>query len=202
LPLEPPFPREDNLVSEESWEFTVEQYEERILAGILTEDDPLELLDGWLVPKMPERPPHVLATELVRDALGKTLREGWHVNSQQPIRLSTSEPEPDAVVVRGNRRDYRDRLPGPEDVALVVEVAETSLEQDRTFKKAIYARAEIPVYWIIDLVERQVEVFHSPNAAGATIEYATHRVYGPDDELPLVVAGDELGRIAVRELLP
>ena len=126
------------------WRLSVEQYEEMVRAGILSEDDPVELLDGWLVPKMPKKPLHVMATELVRDALVKVIPDGWHVNSQQPLRLSTSEPEPDAMVVRGSRRDYLDRLPGPAEVALVVEVADTSLEQDRVFKKAIYAARQSP----------------------------------------------------------
>ena len=160
---------------------SVEQYEEMVRAGILSEDDPVELLDGWLVPKMPKEPLYVMATELARDALVKVIPDGWHVNSQQPLRLATSEPEPDAMVVRGSRRDYLDRLPGPAEVALVVEVADTSLEQDRVFKKAIYAGAAIAVYWIVNLIERQVEVFasrtlraQSPNMANiVSLLYST-----------------------------
>ncbi len=184
------------------WRLSVEQYEEMVRAGILSEDDPVELLDGWLVPKMPKKPLHVMATELVRDALVKVIPDGWHVNSQQPLRLSTSEPEPDAMVVRGNRRDYLDRLPGPAEVALVVEVADTSLEQDRVFKKAIYARAAVAVYWIVNLIEQQVEVFASPNATGAKPEYGQHRVFVLHDEVPVVIAEREIGRTAVRDLLP
>ena len=184
------------------WRLSVDQYEEMVRAGILTEDDPVELLDGWLVPKMPKKPLHVMATELVRDALAKVVPDGWHVNTQEPLRLLTSEPEPDAMVVRGGRRDYLDRLPGPTDAALVVEVADTSREQDRTFKKAIYAGATVAVYWIVNLVDRQVEVFTSPNATGAEPGYDQHHIVALGDEVPVAIAGREIGRIAVRDLLP
>jgi len=112
------------------WRLSVAQYHEMIRAGILAEDDPVELLDGCLVQKIIKNPPHCLATGLVRDALEKALPEGWHVKSQDPITLAASEPEPDVTVVRGSRRDYADRHPGPADVALVVEVADTGLQRD------------------------------------------------------------------------
>ncbi len=184
------------------WRLSVEQYEEMVRSGILSEDDPVELLDGWLVPKMPKKPLHVMATELVRDALVNVIPDGWHVNSQQPLRLSTSEPEPDAMVVRGSRRDYLDRLPGPADVALAVEVADTSLEQDRVFKKVIYAGAAVAVYWIVNLIERQVEVFASPDGTGEKPDYGQHRVFALHDEVPVVIGEREIGRTAVRDLLP
>jgi Uma2 family endonuclease len=184
------------------WRLSVEQYEEMIRVGILTEDDPVELLDGWLVPKMPKKPAHVLATELARDLLEKVLPEGWHVNSQQPVRLATSEPEPDAMVVRGARRDYRDRLPLATDVSLVVEVADTSLQQDQTFKKAIYAAAAVPVYWIINLVDRRVEVLTAPGAGSAGPEYGGCHVYRPGEAVPVVIAGRDVGQIPAGDLLP
>ena len=184
------------------WRLSVDQYEEMVRAGILTENEPVELLDGWLVPTMPKKPLRVLATELVRDALSKAIPDGWHVNSQEPLRLSTSEPEPDAMVVRGSRRDYLDRLPEPAEVAFIVEVADTSLEQDRGFKKAIYAGAAVAVYWIVNLVERQVEVFTSPNATVGEPDYRQHHVFALGDEVPVVIAGREIGRIAIRDLLP
>ena len=98
----------------------VDQYEEMIRSGIIMEDDPIELLDGWLVPKMTKNPPHVVASELVRNSLSQTVPEGWCVYSQQPVRLPTSMPEPDVMLVRGDLRQYRDRLPRAEDVGLVV----------------------------------------------------------------------------------
>jgi Uma2 family endonuclease len=106
------------------------------------------------------------------------------------------------MTVRGIRRDYLDRLPGPADVALVVEVADTRLEQDRTFKKAIYAASAVAAYWIVNLVERQVEVFTSPNATGGEPGYGQHRIFALGDEVPVEIAQREVGRIAARDLLP
>jgi Uma2 family endonuclease len=184
------------------WRLSVEQYEEMVRAGILTEDDPVELLDGWLVPKMPKNPSHVLATELACDVLRNAIPQGWHVDSQEPIRLSTSEPEPDAAVVRGDRREYADRLPTPRDIALVVEVADASLQYDMTFKKAIYAAAGIAAYWVVDLIHRRLEVLSSPSASGGQSEYQQHCVYSPDDVAPVMVDGREVAQVAVSDLLP
>lgn len=94
------------------WRLSVSQYRDMIAAGILTDDDPVELLEGWLVPKMPKNPAHRLSTQLTREALERAL----------PTTMSDSEPEPD-VVVHGERHQYRDRHPSPEDVALAVEIA-------------------------------------------------------------------------------
>lgn len=97
---------------------------------------------------------------------------------------------------RGARRDYADRHPGPNDIALVVEVADDSLSRDRGVKRALYARAGIAVYWIVNL--RTVEVFAGPSGD----EYAQRADYLSGSAVPLVVAGQELTRIAVDSLLP
>jgi len=141
---------------------SIEQYHAIIQAGILTSDDSVELLEGWLVFKRPKNPPHRVTTRLVRTALENILPRGWYVDSQEPIALSNSEPEPDIVVVRGDTRQYLDRHPGAEDIALIIEVSDTTLQRDRTVKKRIYARAGISIYWIVNLVEEQVEVYSQP----------------------------------------
>lgn len=99
------------------WRIDVEQYHAMIEAGILTDDDPVELLEGWLVFKMPKNPPHQAATRLVRSAIEKRLPNGWYVDSQEPITLPDSEPEPDVVVVRGETLDYLSHHPGAKDIA-------------------------------------------------------------------------------------
>jgi Uma2 family endonuclease len=184
------------------WRLSVEQYHEMIRSGILTDDDPVELLDGYLVPKMPKNPAHRAATRLLREALERILPEGWYADSQEPITLPTSEPEPDGVVVRGETRGYLDRHPGAGDVALVADVADTTLEHDRSFKKRLYAQAEIPAYWIVDLIDRRVEVFTDPSARTEGSDYGTYRVAGRDEHVALCIDGREVGRIAVRSLLP
>jgi Uma2 family endonuclease len=173
-----------------------------IRTGILTDDDPVELLEGWLVYKMPKNPPHRVATRLLRQALESLGLVGWYVDAQGPITTADSEPEPDAVVVRGDTRQYLDRHPGPPDVALIVEVADTTLARDRTSKKRLYAVALIPVYWIVNLPEKQVEVYSDPTGPGDQPNYRSRQVFGPADEVPVVVEGREVGRLAVRELLP
>jgi Uma2 family endonuclease len=188
--------------TEPIFRLSVEQYHDMIRAGILTEDDPVELLEGWLVTKMAKNPPHCLATELTREALGRLVPPGWFVNGQNPITTDTSEPEPDVAVVRGDRRQYQDRHPSPQDLALVTEVADTSLQRDRGSKKRIYARAGVPVYWIVNLTENQVEVYTAPSGPAERPDYGQRHNYGPSDEVPVVIDGREVGRIPVHDLLP
>jgi Uma2 family endonuclease len=108
------------------------------------------------------------------------------------------EPEPDVAAVRGSRHDYGDRIPGPEDIGLLIEVSDSTLPYDRGEKGMAYARGRIPVYWIINLIDRQVEVYSRPSARG----YRSRRVYKPGQEIPVVIAGAEVGRIAVAAILP
>jgi Uma2 family endonuclease len=182
--------------------FSVDQYHEMIRSGILSEGAPLELLDGWLVPKMTLNPPHSVATELLREALGSAVLQGWSIRVQQPLTLQTSEPESDAAVVRGGLRTYRDRHPAPEDTALVVEVADATLERDRTTKYRLYARAGIPVYWIVNLVDRQVEVHSDPTGPSGRPEYRQRRVYDASAELSTQIGEGRLAPLAVADLLP
>ena len=193
---------EATVPTEPVWRFTVEQYHEMIRAGILTEDDPVELLEGWLVPKMPKNPPHGVVTRLAQKALDRILPAGWDVRVQDPITTDTSEPEPDVAVARGDTRDYIEHHPGPKDMALAIEVSETTLNRDRGLKKRIYARARIPVYWIINLMDRQIEVYTVPTGPTKTPDYRRREVYGLGDSVPVVIDGKQVGSLRVRELLP
>jgi Uma2 family endonuclease len=188
--------------TEPIWQLTVEQYHEMYRAGILDEDDPVELLEGWLVPKMMKKPPHSEATELIRRALDRQISEGWHVRSEQPVTLATSEPEPDVMVVRGGVRDYPDRHPGANEVALVVEVADASLQRDQVLKKRIYAAAGVTTYWIVNLLERRLEAYSDPSGPAEPPDYHTRHDFGPGDSVPLAIVGREVARIAVSDLLP
>jgi Uma2 family endonuclease len=184
------------------WRLTVDEYHQMLQAGIVTEDHPVELLEGWLMPKMPQNPPHRIATREVRKALEAVTPPGWYVDSQVPITTDDSEPEPDGMVVRGDTSDYADRHPGPPHVALVVEVADTTLQEDRQLKQRLYARAGIPAYWIVNLQDNRVEVYTDPSGSQGIPEYRQRQDYGPDDVVPLVFDGQEVARIPVRELLP
>jgi Uma2 family endonuclease len=173
-----------------------------IREGILTSDDRVELLEGLLVSKRPKNPPHSVVTGLVRAALERLTPSGWHVDSQEPITLEDSEPEPDVAVVRGERREYLDHHPGPRDIALVVEVADASLQQDRTTKKRLYAAAGKPVYWIVNLTERQIEVYSDPFGAGQVADYRNRQDYLGSQSVPFSIANRECGSIEVVAVLP
>lgn len=181
---------------------TVEHYHRMGEAGVWTPADRVELLDGLIVDKPMKNPPHSIATGLVQDALIGLVPAGWSMRGQEPITLDDSEPEPDVTLVRGRRRDYASRHPVPADIALVVEVSETSLSRDREWKKRVYARNGIPVYWIVNLVDRVVEVFTDPSGPVLTPDYATTRFLTPTDTIDVVVGGTVVGSVAVADLLP
>jgi Uma2 family endonuclease len=181
--------------------FTVEQYERLGELGILTTEDRVEHLEGWIVDKMTQYPPHSSAIDFVQDALRAVLPAGWRLRDQKPIRLPDSLPEPDVAVVRGPRERYIHRHPVAADVALVIEVADTSVDEDRDRKGRIYARARIPVYWIVNLPASQVEVYTQPRA-GKSPAYRERQDYGSKASVPLVIERTEIGRIAASALLP
>ena len=184
------------------WRLSVGQYHEMIRAGILTADDPVELLEGWLVTKMPKTPPHSVTTQLTRETLARLLPAGWYVDCHEPITTADSEPEPDVAVVRGDTRQYLDRHPGPKDAALIVEVSDATLRHDREFKTRVYASAGIPVYWIVNLIDNQCEVYTDPSGPAEQADYRQRQDYGPSETIPLVIDGVEVCHIAVRDLLP
>ncbi len=179
---------------------TVEQYHDMARQGIFSDDDRVELLEGLLVRKTTVSPAHHLATARVQNVLQTYTPQGYFVASPASVTLATSEPEPDAMVVRGVREDYAERHPGHGDVVLIVEVADSSLRGDR-FKKAIYAKAALPVYWIVNLIDRQIEVYSEPTGPAERPDYRDRRDYAETGELPLVIDGREIARIPVREVI-
>ena len=198
-----PLPPRAAYTDEPIFRLSVDQYHELVRTGNLGEDDPVELLEGILVFKMPKNTPHVTCTKLTRRAVERALPEGWHYLSQDPVTLADGEPEPDGAVVRGRIEDYAQSHPGPGDVALVVEVADTSLSRDRGIKLRSYARAGIPAYWIINLVERQVEVFgDAVTPAEVEPTYRRRETFGPGQGIPLTVPGAGVQHIPVSDLLP
>jgi Uma2 family endonuclease len=180
----------------EFYRMTVDEYER--LAGML--DDPrVELIDGYLVKKMGKKPPHIRVVGSVLDATAGVLPGGWSLRKEDPVRIPEFDgPEPDVAVVRGSRDDYRGRLPEPDDVALLVEAADRSLATDRGPKRAAYARARIPVYWVVNLNDRQIEVYSDPSADG----YRSAEVFVPGQEVPVIIARIEVGRIKLTDILP
>ena len=184
------------------YRLTVAQYHVMARAGILDEDAPVELLEGWLVQKMTKHRPHSMTTWRVRRDLEALVSLVWYVDSHEPITAADSEPEPDVFVARAEVADDPERHPGPQDVGLVIEVAERSLRTDQGRKKRVYTAAGIPVYWIVNLKARQIEVYTEPDRSAKRPGYRHCHTYGVADTVPVVLDGVEVGTVAVRELLP
>ena len=184
------------------YRLTVDQYHRMIEVGVLTDRDRVELLEGCIVPKMAHNPPHDTATALGNASLSANLPSSWYVRVQFAITLGDSEPEPDLAVTRGSIRDYATRHPGPRDLAMLAEVADASLYRDRNDKTGIYARAGIPIYWIINLQDRQVEVYTDPTGPAPTPAYRQRQDYGAHDSVPLVIGGQTVAMLPVADLLP
>jgi hypothetical protein len=181
--------------------FTVDEYHLMLESGLFQDRDPYELIHGWIVPKMGTNPPHTFAVGALMELLPVLIAGQGLLRVMQPITTTDSEPEPDVVIASGSKEDYKKRHPKPPEVFLLVEIADTSLREDQTTKLELYAGAKLPVYWIVNLVDRLVEVYTEPRG-GKNPAYKKHVDYGPGDAVPVVVAGKELGRIAVKELLP
>ena len=144
--------------------WTRKEYDRLIELGVLHEDERIELIGGQMIVAEPKGTPHSTSVALTAEALRVAFGGGWLVRQQDPVALDDeSEPEPDIVVVTGTPRDYL--AEHPHRPVLVVEVAESSLRFDRSCKGSIYARAGLDDYWIVNLVDRVLEVRRRPVAA-------------------------------------
>ncbi|MGO9920931.1 MAG: Uma2 family endonuclease [Isosphaeraceae bacterium] len=178
------------------YRFTVDQYDRM---ADLFEHRRVELIDGYVVKKMTKKPPHAVTVEESRRLLERTTPAGWHLRQENPVIIPDyDEPEPDLAVVRGTPRTYARRHPVAADIGLLVEVAETTLDVDRGEKLRAYARGKVPVYWIVNLVDQQIEVYTKP----ASKAYASCTIYKAGREVPFVLDGKKLGRIPVADILP
>ena len=136
------------------------EYERLVELGVFR-GDPVELIDGQLIVAEPQNSPHATAVGAADDALRAVLPAGFFVRAQMPVALDEeSAPEPDLAVVAGRRADYR--AGHPASAVLVVEVADSSLRFDREDKGSLYARARVPEYWIVNLIDHVVEVYRDP----------------------------------------
>lgn len=139
------------------------EYDRLIEKGVFGPKDRIELLGGLLVVREPQGSPHAMGIRMAEEALRRVFASGWDVRGQLPVALDDdSEPEPDISVVPGSFRDYRQAHPAR--AVLIVEVAESSLRLDRGEKGSLYARAGVPDYWIVNLVDHVLEVYRDPAA--------------------------------------
>lgn len=182
--------------------WTRREYERLVDLGAFAPDEPIELVGGELIVAEPKGSPHATAVGLTADALRAAFGTGWVVRVQDPIALDDeSEPEPDVAVVPGRWRDYRDAHPARP--VLVVEVAETSLALDRDHKASLYARAGVPDYWIVNLVDRALEVQRGPVRDTAALfhwRYGSAVLLPPGATISPLARADAL--VAVADLLP
>ncbi len=182
------------------YRMTVDEYEQLVSSGILN-DPKVELIDGHLVRKMGKKPRHSTRSERLRRLLetGLPLPQGWHIRQEQPVKIPEfNEPEPDLAIARGDVEDFDNQHPGPSDLALVVEVADSSLARDQGAKWGAYSRGGVTVYWIVNLVDSQIEVYSDPGPEG----YRSSQTFKSGEEVPVVIDGVKVGRIAVDQLLP
>ena len=177
------------------------EYDRLVALGVF-EGERLELLDGLLAVREPQGSRHSAAIRAVLDALRAALGHAWQIDSQLPIALDEdSEPEPDVAVVPSSPDSYRDAHPSRP--ALIVEVAEASYRIDHTYKASLYARAEVPEYWLVDVVLEMVEVHRTPEASSEAIHggrYASIDTLRPPATITPMIAPQ--AAIAVADLLP
>jgi Uma2 family endonuclease len=186
----------------ETRRWTREEFSRLAVEGFFRPDERLELIDGVILSVTPQGSPHATAIHLAAKALSAAFGSGHYVRVQVPLALDRfSEPEPDVAVVIGTERDYA--RAHPTEALLVVEVSEATLEYDRKRKGSLYARSGIPEYWIVNLVDRRLEVHHNPTRSWSGRhrgEYrsVTHHVAG-ESVIPVHAT---LARIEVDELFP
>jgi Uma2 family endonuclease len=154
--------------------FTVEAYDQMIEAGIFSENDPVELINGEIVRKMPIGRLHGAMVNRLNQRLVTQFSGQAIVSVQNPIVADESEPEPDFAVLTYRNDFYSTSKPKAEDVRLLIEVADTSLEYDREIKLPLYARSDIHDFWIVNLIESKIEVYRDPKPDG---NYGTRQDY-------------------------
>ena len=187
----------------ETHRWTREAYDRMAEHGIFAPGERVELIEGEIVTMTPQGTRHAVGIQLAHEALRKAFGQAFHIRQQLPLALDLrSEPDPDIAVVRGAPRDFLESHPTPPATVLVVEVAASTLDYDRHTKGSLYARAGIPEFWLVNLVERQIEVCRDPRPApGAPFgwEYADVQILLPGASvLPIEAAAPVL----VDDLLP
>ncbi len=176
---------------------TTDEFHRLVESGALREGSRAFLWDGEMIEPMAEGPQHINVSENLREILSDLLpRQAWTVYQDRPLKLRDGfQPQPDLMVLRGPRSGYRDRLPIPADVAILVEVSGSTYAFDSGEYLQGYARVGIAAYWIVNIAGRRIEAYSDPDAEGA---YRTRQDYEPGTLVPLewgAVAVDEVHRL-------
>ncbi len=178
--------------------WTPAQYRQLAIAGILAEGEKVELIEGMVVRKMTRSPAHDVTLHLILSKLQSAISAPWIIRCQTAIITEDSEPEPDLAIVAGPQERYWDRHPLAENVAMVIEVAHSSLAFDRR-KSSLYARGGVPVYWIVNVADRQLEVFREPDTAKGA--YLRQEILTEEKLVEFSIAGENFGPLPVRDFL-
>jgi len=181
---------------------TIEEYHRGLGQGEYGPPGSVELLEGRVVAKARQSLRHDGAVEKIRDVLAKVVPSGWHLRVAQAILTPGSLPEPDVAIVADALDRHTSRPPRGEEIALVVEAADASLALDRRLKGRVYARAGIANYWILNLIDSQLEVYSNPSGPVQMPGFHEHRVFRGDDKLSLVIGLDDLGMIRIADMIP
>ncbi|RUR86076.1 hypothetical protein PCC6912_09010 [Chlorogloeopsis fritschii PCC 6912] len=177
--------------------WTIDDYHRMIEAEILTTEDKVELLEGQILEMSPQQPPHAATTQRTWKYLSRLLANRADIRVQLPVTLPpNSEPEPDIAVVRFDSREYLDGHPTTDDIFLLVEVADRTLNRDCKQKARTYAKAKIADYWVLDVNMRQVYVFREPTDNS----YAQEITLDENATLSLVAFPEV--EVRVKELFP
>jgi len=182
--------------------FTVEEYLQLSRIGVVHADDNLELIEGVIVDKMTQNPPHAVCVTRLNRLLLQQLDDRWSVRSQTVLGLADSLPEPDFVIAVGPDDRYARSHPAPADTALVIEVSHDTLQYDRRTKGRVYARAGVARYWIVNLVDRQIEQYADPDSAAVEPSYRLKQVYREHETVTFQPDGKTTISLKVADTLP
>jgi Uma2 family endonuclease len=180
--------------------FTLAEYHRLIELGVLTDGEPYELLEGYLVHKMSRGTPHDFSLDALAEELRRALPDPRYPRTQMAVTLGDSEPEPDIAVVPGPHRRYATAHPTPAECRLVVEVSASSLAVDRHDKGSIYAGNGIPTYWVVNVVDKVIEVYTRPTGSGEAAAYAQRDDFPVGTAVPVALDGVPVGTVTVSEV--
>ena len=195
-------PRKRTESFDPTFRFTVAQYQRMVAQGIISANARVELLHGEVVNKMARNPPHDTSLSLTQNELEAVFPPEWYIRVQMAVVLGKhSQPEPDLAVVLAPIKRYFKQHPVVKDIGILVEIADSSLLQDRRDKAPIYAGGRIPWFWIVNVASKTVEVYSDPKG-GASPEYRKRQAYEIGEKVPAVLNGKVVGHVEVANLFP
>ena len=175
------------------WRISVARYLEMVEADIF-QDDHVELLEGIIVEKMTANPPHADILDLLVSLLARLLPLSYTVGNQRPFLTDDSVPEPDILVYL--RIKHSGKHPTSANAPLLIEISDSTLAYDQGRKKRIYARSGLMQYWIVNIPERQIEVYTQPRNG----TFSQVRIYSGADQVPVQLNSQQFGSVKLTDL--